>query len=61
MKLQVTMTNGNVETISGDKIVQVEDYIMGWLDFEIDSERLIKFNPDSVAAFSIVTNRGEKN
>ena len=52
MKLQVTMKNGDVETLFGGKIVQEEDYIMGWLCFRVD-EQTLKFNPDAVVAFSI--------
>lgn len=52
MKLQVTMMNGDVRLIPGEKIVQEEDYILGWLFFRVD-EQTIKFNPDAVAAFSI--------
>ena len=52
MKLQVTMMNGDVRLIPGEKIVQEEDYIMGWLLFLVDGQ-IVKFNPDSVAAFSI--------
>ena len=52
MVLQVTMTNGDMKLIPGTKIVQEEDYIMGWLLFRVD-EKILKFNPDSVMAFSI--------
>jgi hypothetical protein len=52
MKLQVTMMNGDVRLIPGEKIVQEEDYIMGWLCFRVD-EQTLKFNPDAVVAFSI--------
>jgi hypothetical protein len=52
MKLQVTMMNGDVRLIPGEKIVQEEDYILGWLLFRVD-EQILKFNPDAVVAFSI--------
>lgn len=53
MQLRIMMKDGDKELISGDKIVQEEDYIMGWLFFRVD-EQTVKFNPDSVATFSIL-------
>lgn len=53
MQLRVTMMDGDVSLIPGEKIVQEEDYILGWLLFLVDGQ-ILKFNPDAVATFSIV-------